>query len=312
MAYNKIDRKAYKYYCFNPMTRKIRSGWEYREDAIDYKKETGQKGLKVYTRTFLINQGIDPNKNDNWGSEGIHGVKYKPKQEVVLYGDFRKEVQIPEIKVRYNKGKTFQKISDSKEVYQFLKRVYGRQIGIQEHFVLLLTDNNLNIIGYYKHTVGTPVSTLADIPMLMGIVLKSMARSFIISHNHPSGNTRPSEADQRLTKQIKNAAGELSLTMLDHIIVTAKNGYYSFADNGGLGSVPAKQNKKISLEKRLREEILTQLRLVNERPKLTPEVHKLIQTEKGYAWMENRIIRMMVTDGITASATIPQIESELS
>ncbi len=40
-------------------------------------------------------------------------AKYKTKQEVVLYGNFRKDVQVPEIKVRYNKGKEFIKIGAS-------------------------------------------------------------------------------------------------------------------------------------------------------------------------------------------------------
>ena len=311
MAYTRIDRKAYKYYCYDPRTKKLLSGWEYREDAKEYIKEVSITGLKVYTRTYLERKGIDPKKNTSWGTDGIHGVKYQPKQEVVLYGDFRKDIQIPEIKVRYNRGKTFTKISESKDVHLFLKRVYGRQISVQEHFVLLLADNNLNIIGYYKHTVGTPVSTLVDIPMLMGIVLKSMARSFIISHNHPAGNNNPSEADRKLTKQIQKSANDLGLKLLDHIIVTHKNGFYSFADEGGLGSTVGKTNQKTGLEHRIREEILIQLRKVNEIPKLTPEVYKLIQEKNGYAWVEKRIIQMMIDDGITVSATIPQIESEL-
>ncbi len=310
MAYNKHDRVAYKYFVFNTDTKKILSGWEYKTDANSHKNELSFPNLKIYTRTYLERISCNPKTNSNWGTD-LGLVSYQTKPEVVLYGDFRKEVQIPEIKVRYNKGKTFEKVQTSKDVYNFLKRVYGRSIGLQEHFVLLLTDNQLNIIGYYKHTVGTPVSTLADIPMLMGIVLKSLARSFIISHNHPSGSKTPSEADKRLTKQVMKASKAVGVNMLDHIIVTAKNGYYSFGDEGGLGNLPTKQNKKLSLEKRLREEILQQLQKVNKNSDLTPAIYKLIQSHKGYSWMENRIIQMMISDGITASASIPQIESEL-
>lgn len=238
-------------------------------------------------------------------------VNYKSTAEVVLYGDFRKDIQIPEIKVRYNKGKAFDTIRSSDDVYKFLKKVYGRSISLQEHFVLLLVDNSLNVIGYYKHTVGTPVSTLADIPMLMGVVLKSMARSFIISHNHPSGNNKPSEPDKALTKRVKVAATSVGINLLDHIIVTAKNGYYSFADEGSLSGIPKIAKSDKGLEKRLRQEVFQQLQKVNKNIHLTPKIHKLIQTEKGYSWVERRIINMMINDGITASACIPQIESEL-
>lgn len=308
MVYKKIDRKAYQYFVFNPQTGKIVSGWEYREDAKEYIKQTDQNQLKVYTRAWLKRKDCDPQRNSSWGTDNLRGVKYKPEPEVVLYGNFRKDVQIPEIKVRYNKGKSFKQIRSSRDVVGFLRRVYGRQISIQEHFVLLLTDNNLNVIGYYKHTVGTPVSTLADIPMLMGIVLKSMARSFVISHNHPSGNTMPSQADRNMTVQVQKAARTVGLKLLDHIIVT-KHDHYSFADSDGLSGVA--KNGKQSLEQQLRQQIMDQLKQVNNNPELTPNVFKLIQTQSGYQWMEKRMIRMMITDRITASATIPQIENEL-
>ncbi len=330
MAQRKIDRKAYRFYVYNPRTGKLVSGWEYREDARDFVRETDNPGLKVYTRSYVERLGADPTKNNSWyGELGAYSAKnnsgngklgamkptikkYKTIPEVVLSGDFRKDIQIPEIKIRYNRGKTFGRISSSKDVYEFLLRVYGRAISLQEHFVLLLTDNNLNILGYYKHTIGTPVSTLADIPMIMSIVLKTMARSFIVSHNHPSGNTSPSEADRRLTKQIRAAAEKLNLSLLDHLIVT-REGYFSFADQGelsGLGNV-GKTKKTENIETELREAILEQLKKVQAKPELTPSVHRIIQSEKGYRWLENRIIQLMISDGLTPSATIPQIEAEL-
>jgi DNA repair protein RadC len=53
----------------------------------------------------------------------------------------------------------------------------------------------------------------------------------ILAHNHPSGNTKPSEADKTLTAKIKEAGKLFDITVLDHIILT-KNSYYSFADEG--------------------------------------------------------------------------------
>jgi len=313
MAAKRIDQKGYSFYVFDTVKNKILSGWEFRSDAKDYVDEKAVPGLKIYTRSFLKSKGIDPKKNDSWGSE-LGLVKYKPIPEVVLSGDFRKTIQIPEIKLRFNKGKTFGKIADSNSVYQFLLKVFGNQISIQEHFVVLLFDNGLNILGYYKHTVGTPVSTLADIPMIMGVVLKTMARSFIISHNHPSGNRTPSDADRILTSSVRQAANSLKLSMIDHLIVTKNNGYYSFADEGHLSSLAGYSKQAIrkeDIEKELREEILLQLKKVNSKPQLTPGIHHIIQSEKGYRWMENRIIQMMISDGVTVSAAIPQIEMEL-
>jgi len=56
----------------------------------------------------------------------------------------------------------------------------------------------------------------------------------IITHNHPSGNLKPSHADETLTLKIKEAAKYMDIRVLDHVIVSA-DGYYSFADEGLLG-----------------------------------------------------------------------------
>lgn len=232
---------------------------------------------------------------------------YKPLKEVVLYGT-GDTIRVPEIRVRYNRGKTFTKISDSKDTYRFLLKVYGRDIDIQEQIVILFLDQAINVLGYYKHTIGTPVASVIDVPMIMGVAVQTLARAMILSHNHPSGNVKPSESDRDLTGDISKAAKILRLKLFDHIIVTKNNGYFSFADHddpnlAGFGT------NELTVEQQLRKEILLQLSRVN--PDNAPKVYQLIQTECGYRDMEQRIIGMVVRDRITPSACIPQIENEL-
>ena len=170
---------------------------------------------------------------------------YPQKQEVVLFGtttDVNElKAYIPEIKVRMNKGKTFDvdTVKSSQNVYDMLNRVYGKNL-FQEHFVVLLFNRANKLIGFYKHTIGSSNATLADIPMIIGIVTKSLAQSVIISHNHPSGNTQPSEADKALTKKAKIAFDSVGISLLDHVIYT-ENGYFSFGDDGILNGI---QNTK--------------------------------------------------------------------
>ncbi|MDE5999444.1 MAG: hypothetical protein K2H04_05155 [Bacteroidaceae bacterium] len=57
------------------------------------------------------------------------------------------------------------------------------------------------------------------------------ATSFILVHNHPSGNLRPSRHDEELTQRVARAAQTLNLRMIDHVIVT-EGDYYSFSENG--------------------------------------------------------------------------------
>jgi len=234
-------------------------------------------------------------------------AKYSPGKEIILYG-ITDEIRVPEIRVRYNKGKTFRKIKGSEDTYEFLKKVYGRDISIQEHIVVLYLDNNLNILGYYKHTVGTPTASLLDIPMIMGVAVKVMARSVIISHNHPSGNISISEADRKLTSDAVKAAQVLKLKLLDHIIVTKNNGYYSFADNEGQILTGIVDNN-MDTENKLRQEILEQLNKVT--ASNAPKVYQMLKTESGYRNIEQRIINLVVHDHITPSACIPQVENEL-
>jgi len=302
----KHDKKTYKYFVYNTKTKKILSGWEYKPDAQYHLDELDFSNLKVYTRMYLSRIGVKPSLNKNWGTDRLSG-SYSKNEDRMLYG-FRKDIQIPEIRLRFNKGKTFERIDSSKKAYEFLKKVYGRDIGIQEQIIVMYMDNSNNVLGYYKHTVGTPVSAMADIPMILGIALKSLSRSFILSHNHPSGNRQPSNPDNQLTKQLYKAAKIMNINMLDHIIATKDNSYYSYGDSGNssLGSLGKTAS---TVEDQLRLEIAKQLKKVNS--KNAPRIYQKLKEKGGYAGIESRIIQMVVRDGITPSACIPQIEVEL-
>jgi DNA repair protein RadC len=53
----------------------------------------------------------------------------------------------------------------------------------------------------------------------------------IASHNHPSGNLKPSRQDEELTQKIKHAGQFLDIKLQDHVIIT-NDGYFTFADEG--------------------------------------------------------------------------------
>ena len=126
--------------------------------------------------------------------------------EVVLAG-FRDGVQVPEIKVKFNKGKkVFGSVTSSIEVVKFLKTLYGRDIETQEKVIILYMNKRNEIIGYYKHSVGGVDTTIMDVKLIVSTAIKALASSMILSHNHPSGNKNPSENDRVMTKKISNAA----------------------------------------------------------------------------------------------------------
>ncbi len=106
-------------------------------------------------------------------------------------------------------------------------------IHLQEHFLVMYLNQANRVLGIYRLSKGGITGTVADIRLILSVALKTAATSLILAHNHPSGNLRPSNADLELTARIKEAAKYMDIRLLDHIILSPKEGYYySFADEG--------------------------------------------------------------------------------
>ncbi len=92
--------------------------------------------------------------------------------------------------------------------------------------------NRANKINHFEIiSEGGITGTVADPRVILRKALEQDAVNIILCHNHPSGNLKPSRADEQLTTKIKEAARLLDITVLDHVIVS-EDGHYSFADEG--------------------------------------------------------------------------------
>jgi len=100
-----------------------------------------------------------------------------------------------------------------------------------EVFGLLLLNRANKIIRFEIVSEGGITATIADPRVIFKKALAGNATSMILCHNHPSGNLKPSRADEELTQKLVQAAGLLDIRVLDHLIVS-DSGYYSFADKG--------------------------------------------------------------------------------
>ena len=78
--------------------------------------------------------------------------------------------------------------------------------------------------------IGGLTSTIVDVRVVFQKLITNGSTSFIVLHNHPSGNLKPSQADVKITKKIVNASKIFDIKLLDHLIV-ADNSYFSFADH---------------------------------------------------------------------------------
>ena len=163
--------------------------------------------------------------------------RHKEEKKIAIFGlgQIPKE-GVPEIKIRYNRSnKTFLgRISNSKDVADFIRRTYSRStIQLQEGFIVIYLNRANEILGYYKHSIGGIVSTVADVRLIFATALASASVGIILSHNHPSGKLAASQADIEMTRKFKEAGRILEVAIVDHLIIT-KTGYFSFADQSML------------------------------------------------------------------------------
>jgi len=97
------------------------------------------------------------------------------------------------------------------------------KIDFVEQFKVLLLNRANKVIGIYEVSSGTTVNTIADPKSVFVAALKANVCGVIITHIHPSGNLTPSEADRKLTKDLKDAGKFLHIPVLDHIIMTSES-----------------------------------------------------------------------------------------
>ena len=121
------------------------------------------------------------------------------------------------------------KISISKDVYDIMKPIL-LDLPHEEFWLLILNRANL-VIKKELISRGGVSGTVVDTKIIFKAAVENYASSIIICHNHPSGNLIPSEADIRITKNIKEAGKLMEIPLLDHLII-AENGFYSFVDEG--------------------------------------------------------------------------------
>lgn len=120
-------------------------------------------------------------------------------------------------------------VRSSRDVFvRFRERL--ADLGHEEFWVLALRRSNV-VMTEMMISRGGLTGTVADPKIIFGKALALRAAALVVVHNHPSGNPKPSEADRRLTDNLKQAGAFLDLPILDHVIV-AREQYFSFADDG--------------------------------------------------------------------------------
>ena len=125
-------------------------------------------------------------------------------------------------------GKKDVKITFPSDVLPFVRDISDKR---QEHFVCLALNGANEVIGNRVVTVGLLNSNQVHPREVFSDPIVDRAASIILVHNHPSGDTEPSQEDIAITKRLVEAGELLGIKIHDHVIVS-KNGYTSMKERG--------------------------------------------------------------------------------
>jgi DNA repair protein RadC len=126
-------------------------------------------------------------------------------------------------------GRVKPSMKNSKDVAAYVQSLL-QDLSYEVFGVLYLNQGN-RIKDFSILSQGGITATVADPRLILKKALEEEAVSLILCHNHPSGNLKPSRADEELTRKICEACRYFDIKVLDHIIVS-EEGYFSFADEG--------------------------------------------------------------------------------
>jgi DNA repair protein RadC len=106
----------------------------------------------------------------------------------------------------------------------------------QESVRIVLLDNRRILIKVEEITRGTLNECLLHPREVLRCVLAHSCHSYILVHNHPSGNPSPSPADREITRRLQRASDTVGVSLTDHIIIGAaapgSDPYFSFREAG--------------------------------------------------------------------------------
>lgn len=151
----------------------------------------------------------------------IKGIGLAKAAQIKAVFEISKRLNTPQIPTK------IYELSDPKNVH---KLIYSKLKNYTREHFYLITVNTRNF-ATHEISIGTLTTSLVHPREVFSEAIKHNAAGVIFAHNHPSGNTQPSDADIKTTRELIIAGNILGIKVLDHIIVT-KSHYFSFKENG--------------------------------------------------------------------------------
>jgi DNA repair protein RadC len=109
----------------------------------------------------------------------------------------------------------------------------------KETVVVVMLNTRLRAFAWHRVSLGTVCECSAHPREVFRPVITAGAYGFALLHNHPSGDSSPSHADEAITRRINEAATLLQIRLVDHVIVgepsPGRQAFYSFREAGLVG-----------------------------------------------------------------------------
>ncbi len=155
------------------------------------------------------------------GLNGLHHLSVQELMEIPGIGEV-KAVKIKcmaEMAIRMARHKAAAKLKfDAPETVAdyYMEEMRHQE---KEKILLLLLDNRLQLIEEYMISLGTVNASLLSTRDVFVKALTCRASSFMLLHNHPSGDPAPSRNDIQITQKMKEAGELMDIPLVDHIIL---------------------------------------------------------------------------------------------
>ncbi len=132
--------------------------------------------------------------------------------------------------VEYTAGQADSQLLSFESLQNFFTEAFNGA-PTEEMWVIAL-NSAMRPIGAFCAGSGTTNQCAIYPGEIMRHLLLSCASAFVMCHNHPSGELRPSAQDRELTRAVQAAAQTLQIRCLDHLITDCAGGFFSFCREG--------------------------------------------------------------------------------
>ena len=181
--------------------------------------------LAILLRTGMAGKNVFQLSEELLGPDGIAGLLQATAQSLQLVKGLGPAKQAELLAVFELARRALSQRLKEREAFQTpnaVKQYLQLQLAHKNHevFAVLFLDSQNRLIALEELFRGTLNQTSVYPREVVLRALHHHAAAVVLAHNHPSGEARPSRADETLTQTLKAALALVDVRVLDHFVVT--------------------------------------------------------------------------------------------